>query len=118
MKQSEFLRHAAYAFSIVILFNHFLNLCADGFGFSDVMKVIFFGIFGIAALLLGLFVFHKSLGFGLTIGGILSGRLAFFYFHFRLNDFLQFLIALISLIAVCYALYRLYQSEHGSKKKS
>lgn len=117
MKEKELLRHAAYGVGIIALLNHFLYLCADGFGLSDITKVILFGVIGIAALLLGLFVFHKSLSFGLTLGGVLSTRLAWIYFHFRLTEVLQFTIALTSLVVVGAALYHLYSSEHGLKKK-
>ena len=117
MKEQDLLRHSAYGVSIVILMNRCLWLLAEGFVLPDVAKVLFFGAFGIAALLLGLFKFHKSLSFGLVIGGVFSGRLAWYYFHVRITEFLQFLIALISLGAVCFALYRLYNTQHVSKKK-
>lgn len=117
MKEQDILSHGAYGVSMVILMNRCLWLLADAFALPDVAKVLFFGAFSISVLLLGLFKFHKSLSFGLVLGGIFSGRLAWYYFHFRITEILQFLIALISLGAVCFALYRLYESQHGHGSK-
>lgn len=119
MKLEESVRHSAYTIALVVLLNNFIYVIADGFQFADVTKVLFFGAIGITALVLGLFKFHKSLSFGLTIGGLIAGRLAWYYFHFRLTELLQFFIAVLSLGLVCFALYRLYHSQdHLEKTKS
>lgn len=112
MSDLENFRQIGYGLSLIFLFNRFLYTFAEWILFADVFKVLFFGFFGIAALLLGLFKFHKGLSFGLIFGGLMATRLAWFYYNFRLTEFFQFLVALISLALLCFALYRLIKKNN------
>lgn len=100
-------RQIGFALSIIYFFNNFLQAFAQFLDLSDVLKVIVFGFFGISAVLLGLFKFHKGLSFGLVVGGVLLTRAAWLSYHFKLTELLQFLIALFLLVLLSFALYRL-----------
>lgn len=113
MKEYDALRHTAYAIAIVVFMERFLQALAVFLTLVDVYKLLLFGIVGITSLLLGLFKFHKSLSFGLVFGGLLASGIAW---HFRLTEFLQFIIACICLILICFALYRLYKNQYSLKK--
>lgn len=115
MQTSDIIRQVAYSIGIVVLLNVFLAMFIEAFNFSDDVRVVILGFVGILSLLLGLFVFQKSLSFGLVISGVLSTHFAWGYLNFRPTEMIKFAIAFISLSIVLFALYKLYQTEHNKK---
>ena len=115
VNENENFRQFAYGLSVILLFNRLLYVFAETLQFADITKVLFFGFFGIGALLLGLFKLHKGLSFGCVVGGIFASRMAWQYYTFKLPDFLRFVVVIIMLVCVCVALYLLYKKEHVKK---
>ena len=106
------IKHIVYGISIFILFNLFLYLSSDFLHFSNIYKFLFFDTFGIIALLLGLFKFHKGLSLGLTGAGICATIWGWYYFHFKFTETVQFISSIIALAIVCFALYKLYKKQN------
>lgn len=104
------------AVSIIVLLNKFLYGFAESFYLSDVLKCILFGSVSLVALTLGLFKFHKSLKFGLALGGIVAGHFAYEFYHFKLTDTFKFVVVMLLLMVLCFALYKLYISSQSTQK--
>ena len=118
MQKSENVRHKAYTVAIAFLLSRCIVLLSHNLHLVGIVKELFFAVFGITALVLGLFKFHKSLSFGLTIGGLFLLRVSVQGFNPRHIELLEFIVAVLALGFISVALYRLYQGQQGTVKKT
>lgn len=116
MKQAHVVQHGIYTLSIIVLLNQVIAMIARHFAFDHLGNILLFVIVGIGALILGLFKFKKSLGFGLSIAGLFSLIYSASYYQLKLANELKFLVSLMMLGVVLYAWYLLHNKNRSLKK--
>ena len=113
MQKTEKVVHGVYALSIAELCFFIVSEVANYLALSHVALFVYCGILGGVLLVLGLFVFRKGLGLGLTLAGIWCEFQGSFFYWRNMTDLLRFLLASGTLLIIGYALYRLQHQKQG-----